>query len=53
MRTDKWDIAMNAMDRVNNYKLTEYLKEGTAEGPGKPNEQKDGGVTESNPTRDN
>ena len=33
---DKWDIAMNAMDRVNNYKLTEYLKEGTTEAPNKP-----------------
>lgn len=53
VRADKWDIAMNAMDRVNNYKLTEYLKEGTTEAPGKPNEQKNGEVTESNPTRDN
>ena len=25
VRTDKWDIAMKAMDRVNNYKLTEDL----------------------------
>lgn len=53
VRTDKWDIAMKAMDRVNNYKLTEYLKEGTAEAPNKPSEQKDGGATEPNPTRDN
>ena len=44
---------MNAMDRVNNYKLTEYLKEGTAEAPNKPDGQKDGGATEPNPTRDN
>ena len=27
VRADKWDIAMNAMDRVNSYKLTEYLKD--------------------------
>lgn len=53
VRADKWDLAMNAMDRVNNYKLTEYLKEGIAEAPNKPEGQKDGGATEPNPTRDN
>jgi hypothetical protein len=26
IRTDKWELAMKAMDRVNNYKLNEYLK---------------------------
>ena len=51
VRTDKWDIAMKAMDRVNSYKLTEYLKEGTTEATSKPDGQKDGGTTESNPTR--
>ena len=44
---------MKAMDRVNSYKLTEYLKEGTTEAPNKPDGQKDGGATESNPARDN
>lgn len=53
VRTDKWDIAMNAMDRVNSYKLTEYLKKGTTEESDKPDGQKEGGVAESNPTRDN
>ena len=53
VRTDKWAIAMDAMDRVNNYKLTEYLKEGTTEAPSKPDGQTDGGATEPNPTRDN
>ena len=53
VRTDKWDIAMKAMDRVNSYKLTEYLKEGATEAPGKQNGQKDGETTEPNPTRDN
>lgn len=53
VRTDKWDIAMKAMDRVNSYKLTEYLKEGAMEAPGKPDGQGDEGVTEPNPTRDN
>lgn len=53
VRTDKWDIAMKAMDRVNNYKLTEYLKEGTTEAPNKLDGQKDGGVTEPDLTRDN
>ena len=41
------------MDRVNSYKLTEYLKEGATEAPGKQNGQKDGETTEPNPTRDN
>ena len=31
VRTDKWALAMDAMDRVNNYKLNEYLKKGEAE----------------------
>lgn len=53
VRADKWDIAMNAMDQVNNYKLTEYLKKETTEAPNKPSVQKDGGVTEANPTIDN
>ena len=26
VRTDKWALAMDAMDKVNNYKLNEYLK---------------------------
>lgn len=26
IRADKWALAMDAMDRVNNYKLNEYLK---------------------------
>lgn len=53
VRTDKWEIAMEAMDRVNNYKLTEYLKEGTAEEPKKSDKQTEGKTTEPNPTRDN
>lgn len=28
IRTDKWQIAINAMDRVNAYKLTAYTKNG-------------------------
>lgn len=53
IRTDKWELAMEAMNRVNEYKLSEYLKEGTTETP----TQKDGSesttTTEPNPTRDN
>ena len=45
VRTDKWDIAMKAMDRVNSYKLTEYLKEGTTEAPNEPDGQKERIVT--------
>lgn len=26
IRTDKWQIAMGAMDRVNEYRLSEYMK---------------------------
>ena len=33
IRTDKWALAMDAMDKVNNYKLNEYLKKGEAEAP--------------------
>ena len=53
IRTDKWEIAMNAMDRVNNYKLSEYLKKGEAEAPNKVEDQAEGGVSEPSPTRDN
>lgn len=53
IRTDKWALAMDAMDRVNNYKLNEYLKKGDAEAPKATEGQTEGGVTEPNPTRDN
>ena len=50
VRTDKWALAMNAMDRVNNYKLNEYLKKGEAEAPKTAEGQTEGGTTEPNPT---
>ena len=53
IRTDKWALAMDAMDRVNNYKLNEYLKKGEAEAPKETESQAEGGTTEPNPTRDN
>ena len=53
VRTDKWALAMDAMDRVNNYKLNEYLKKGEAKTPKEAEGQTEGGVTEPNPTRDN
>lgn len=53
IRADKWEIAMNAMDRVNNYKLNEYLKKGEAETTKTAEDQTEEGVTEPNPTRDN
>lgn len=52
VRTDKWEIAMKAMDQVNEYKLTEYLKDGKTEPPA----QNDGGEEtkiEPDPKRDN
>lgn len=53
IRADKWALAMDAMDKVNNYKLTEYLKGGTTETPNKPDESENGKETKPNPTRDN
>ena len=53
IRTDKWMLAMNAMDRVNNYKLNEYLKKGETEAPNTTEGQTKEGATEPNPTRDN
>lgn len=53
IRTDKWALAMDAMDRVNNHKLNEYLKKGEAEAPKAAEGQAEGGTTEPNPTRDN
>ena len=53
IRTDKWALAMDAMDRVNNYKLNESLNKGEAEEPKTADGQTEGGVTEPNPTRDN
>ena len=53
IRTDKWSLAMNAMDRVNNYKLSEYLKKGETEAPKKVEDQAGGEASEPNPTRDN
>ena len=47
IRTDKWALAMDAMDKVNNYKLNEYLKKGEAETTKTATEdQTKGGVTE-------
>ena len=46
IRTDKWELAMEAMDKVNNYKLNEYLKKGEAEAPNATEGQTEGGTTE-------
>ena len=54
IRTDKWTLAMDAMDKVNNYKLNEYLKKGEAETTKTATEgQNEGGTTEPNAARDN
>ena len=53
IRTDKWALAMDAMDRVNNYKLNEYLKKGEPETTKTAEGQTREGTTEPNPTRDN
>ena len=45
IRTDKWSIAIEAMDRVNNYKVNEYLKKGEAEAPKATESQTEGGAT--------
>ncbi|UPW41274.1 hypothetical protein [Sigmofec virus UA08Rod_4510] len=52
IRTDKWSIAMNAMDKFSAYEASKYLKEGTiadVEGKGeKPSEPEN-----PNPVMDN
>ena len=53
IRTDKWALAMDAMDKVNNYKLNEYLKKEETEKPKTAEGQAEGEVTETSPTRDN
>lgn len=53
IRTDKWTLAMNAMDRVNNYKLNEYLKRGEAEETKTVEGQTEEKTTEPDPNRDN
>ena len=44
VRTDKWALAMEAMVRVNDYKLNEYLKKGEAETPKAAEGQTEGGI---------
>lgn len=53
IRTDKWELAMQAMDKVNTYKVSEYLKDAVPETPEKPEGKKSEGTPEPNPTRDN
>lgn len=53
IRTDKWALAMDAMDRVNNYKLNEYLKKGEPETTKTTEDQTKGEVSKPDPTRDN
>lgn len=48
IRTDKWQIAINAMDRVNAYKLTDYTKNGR--NPEMKEGVKEGEVTTDKPT---
>lgn len=53
IRTDKWEIAMKAMDRVSEYKLSEYMKK--TEGPDtlKTEEKASGTGEERNPKNPN
>lgn len=53
IRTDKWAMAMNAMDKINEYKVSKYLQEGDV----KPVKE-EGKITEpeegkGNPATDN
>ena len=48
IRSDKWQIAMDAMDRVNEHKVSEYLKQGTVEELG--SKDKEGSTTEASQT---
>lgn len=38
IRTDRWEIAMQAMDKVNSYQASQYLKNGDIGELGKANE---------------
>ena len=53
IRTDRWQIAINAMDRVNAYKLSDYTKKGM--NPEMKKEEKEGETTtgETTDTGDN
>lgn len=53
IRTDKWQVAINAMDRVNAYKLSDYTKNGR--NPEMKEEEKEGETTTDKPinTEDN
>jgi hypothetical protein len=57
IRTDKWSIAMQAMDRVNAYKVSEWMKDDKV-GDEKPEPEKEKGKEgegsqKSNPVTDN
>lgn len=55
IRTDKWDIAMQAMDRVAAYKVSEYLKDDHVTSEELEKGKKEGGEDPQtpNPVRDN
>ena len=57
IRTDKWEIAMGAMDRVSEYKLSEYMKKTDAqpgdEGKQKSEDSKDDNNKPANTINDN
>ena len=48
IRSDKWKIAMDAMDKVNKHKVSEYLKQGTVEELGQ--KQDENSTTETSQT---
>lgn len=48
IRTDKWQVAIDAMDRVNAYKLSNYTKNGR--NPEMEEEAEDNGATTDNMT---
>lgn len=55
IRTDKWDIAMKAMDRVAAYKVSEYLKDDRIASEETETGKKEGEKSSQtpNPARDN
>lgn len=53
IRTDKWQIAINAMDRVNAYKLSDYTKNGRNPEFGEESQESETSTDSKNDAGDN
>ena len=48
IRTDRWEIAMDAIGKLNEYKVSEYLKEGTPQQASEDNNNNNNQNVENN-----